>query len=45
MDMRRFDRLAVFNNYPRAGDKSITYFPVPFTECLARGGAGAAPGC
>ena len=45
MDMRRFDRLAAFNNYPRTGDKSITYFPVPFTECLARGGPGSAPGC
>jgi hypothetical protein len=45
LDMRRFDRLAQFNNYPRAGDKSITYFPIPFTECLARGGAGSAPGC
>jgi hypothetical protein len=45
MDMRRFDRLGAFNNYPRTGDKSITYFPVPFTECLARGGAGSAPGC
>jgi hypothetical protein len=44
-DMRRFDRLGAFTNYPRAGDKSITYFPVPFTECLARGGAGSAPGC
>lgn len=45
LDMRRFNRLGDFNNYPRAGDKSPTYFPVPFTECLARGGAGSAPGC
>jgi len=45
LDLRRFDLLATLNNYPRAGDKSITYWPVPFTECLARGGAGSAPGC
>lgn len=45
MDMRRFGRLSAFNDYPRAGDRSPAYFPVPFTECLARGGAGSAPGC
>lgn len=45
LDYRRFNRLAAFNNYPRAGDKSPAYFPVPFTECLARGGAGSTLGC
>jgi hypothetical protein len=45
MDYRRFGLLSAFNNYPRAGDVSPPYFPVPFTECLARGGAGSAPGC
>jgi hypothetical protein len=45
LDMRRFNRLSAFNNYPRNGDKSPQYFPVPFTECLARGGQGSAPGC
>ncbi|HEU4560544.1 MAG TPA: hypothetical protein VFS20_22020 [Longimicrobium sp.] len=42
---RRFNRLASLDNYPRAGDKAIAFFPVPFVECLARGGAGSAPGC
>jgi hypothetical protein len=45
MDLRRFNLLSTLDNYPRAGDKSITFWPVPFTECLARGGAGQAPGC
>jgi len=45
LDLRRFNLLGTLDNYPRAGDKSITYWPVPFTECLARGGAGSAPGC
>ena len=45
MDYRRFNRLNLFNNYPRAGDVSPAFFPVPFTECLARGGPGSAPGC
>ncbi|HET7229341.1 MAG TPA: RagB/SusD family nutrient uptake outer membrane protein [Longimicrobium sp.] len=45
MDLRRFNRLNTLVNYPRTGDKSITYFPVPFTECLARGGAGSDLGC
>jgi hypothetical protein len=45
MDLRRFNRLSTLVNYPRTGDKSITYFPVPFTECLARGGAGSDLGC
>jgi hypothetical protein len=45
LDLRRFGLLGTLDNYPRAGDKSITYWPVPFTECLARGGAGSAPGC
>lgn len=45
LDLRRFDMLGTLTNYPRAGDKSITYWPVPFSECLARGGAGSAPGC
>jgi hypothetical protein len=45
LDYRRFNRLSAFTNYPRAGDMSPPYFPVPFTECLARGGAGSAPGC
>lgn len=45
LDHRRFNRLSAFTNYPRAGDMSPAYFPVPFTECLARGGAGSAPGC
>ena len=45
LDMRRFNRLSAFNNFPRAGDASPQFFPVPFTECLARGGAGSAPGC
>ncbi|MFL5539571.1 MAG: RagB/SusD family nutrient uptake outer membrane protein [Longimicrobiaceae bacterium] len=44
MDYRRFNLLPAFNNYPRAGDVSPQFFPVPFTECLARGGAGSAPG-
>jgi starch-binding outer membrane protein, SusD/RagB family len=45
LDLRRFGLLSTLDNYPRAGDKSITYWPVPFSECLARGGAGSAPGC
>jgi len=45
LDYRRFNRLSAFNNYPRTGDKSPQFFPIPFTECLARGGAGSAPGC
>jgi hypothetical protein len=45
LDYRRFNRLSAFTNYPRAGDVSPPFFPVPFTECLARGGAGSAPGC
>jgi hypothetical protein len=45
LDYRRFNRLSAFTNYPRAGDASPQFFPVPFTECLARGGAGSAPGC
>jgi hypothetical protein len=45
LDYRRFNRLSTFTNYPRTGDVSPPYFPVPFTECLARGGAGSAPGC
>jgi len=45
LDLRRFNMLGTLDNYPRTGDKSITYWPVPFTECLARGGAGSAPGC
>lgn len=45
MDLRRFGLLGQLTNYPRQGDKSPPYFPVPFTECLARGGAGSAPGC
>ena len=45
LDLRRFGRLGTLTNYPRAGDKSIEFFPIPFVECLARGGAGSAPGC
>lgn len=45
LDYRRFNRLSAFDNYPRTGDKSPQYFPVPYTECLARGGAGSVPGC
>jgi hypothetical protein len=45
MDLRRFGRLGTLTNYPRTGDKSIEFFPIPFVECLARGGAGSAPGC
>jgi len=45
LDLRRFGLLGTLDNYPRAGDKSFTYWPVPFSECLARGGAGSAPGC
>jgi len=45
LDYRRFGLLSAFTNYPRAGDASPQFFPVPFTECLARGGAGSAPGC
>ena len=45
MDLRRFGRLGILNNYPRSGDKSIEFFPIPFVECLSRGGAGSAPGC
>ncbi|HEV7586528.1 MAG TPA: RagB/SusD family nutrient uptake outer membrane protein [Longimicrobium sp.] len=45
LDLRRFNLLPTLDNYPRAGDKSITYWPVPFTECLARGGSGSALGC
>jgi hypothetical protein len=45
LDLRRFNLLSTLDNYPRTGDKSITFWPVPFTECLARGGAGSAPGC
>jgi len=45
LDLRRFGLLGTLDNYPRAGDKSITYWPVPFSECLARGGAGSVPGC
>jgi len=45
LDLRRFNLLSTLDNYPRAGDKSIVYWPVPFSECLARGGAGSAPGC
>ena len=45
LDMRRFNRLSQFNGYPRAGDVSPQFFPIPFTECLARGGAGSVPGC
>ena len=32
LDLRRFDMLGTLNNYPRAGDKSFSYWPVPFTE-------------
>jgi len=45
LDLRRFGRLGTLTNYPRAGDKSIEFFPIPFVECLSRGGAGSAPGC
>jgi hypothetical protein len=45
LDLRRFNRLGTLTNYPRSGDKSIEFFPIPFVECLARGGAGSAPGC
>ncbi|HEX8320870.1 RagB/SusD family nutrient uptake outer membrane protein [Longimicrobium sp.] len=45
LDLRRFGRLGTLTNYPRSGDKSIEFFPIPFVECLARGGAGSAPGC
>ncbi len=45
LDLRRFGRLGTLNNFPRSGDKSIEFFPIPFVECLARGGAGSAPGC
>jgi hypothetical protein len=45
LDLRRFGRLGTLTNYPRPGDKSIEFFPIPFVECLARGGAGSAPGC
>jgi hypothetical protein len=45
MDLRRFNLLSTLDNYPRAGDKSFTFWPVPFSECLARGGAGQASGC
>lgn len=45
LDLRRFNRLGTLVNYPRAGDKSIEFFPIPFVECLSRGGPGSAPGC
>lgn len=45
LDLRRFGRLGTLTNYPRSGDKSIEFFPIPFVECLSRGGAGSAPGC
>jgi len=45
LDYRRFGLLNAFKDYPRTGDASPQFFPVPFTECLARGGAGSAPGC
>jgi hypothetical protein len=45
LDLRRFGLLSRLDNYPRQGDKAPQFFPVPFPECLARGGAGAAPGC
>ena len=45
LDLRRFGRLGTLTDYPRSGDKSIEFFPIPFVECLARGGAGSAPGC
>lgn len=45
LDLRRFNRLGTLDNYPRTGDKAPQFFPVPFVECLARGGAGSAPGC
>lgn len=45
LDLRRLGRLGTLTNYPRSADKSIEFFPIPFVECLARGGAGSAPGC
>lgn len=45
LDLRRFGLLGRLDNYPRSGDKAAAYFPIPFPECLARGGAGSAPGC
>ena len=36
MDLRRYNLLGTLSNYPRAGDKSPSYFPIPFAECLAR---------
>ncbi|HYH80095.1 MAG TPA: RagB/SusD family nutrient uptake outer membrane protein, partial [Longimicrobium sp.] len=45
LDLRRFGLLSRLDNYPRAGDKAPSFFPIPFPECLARGGAGSAPGC
>ena len=45
LDMVRFGKLGLATDYPRAGDKAISFFPIPFNECLARGGAGSAPGC
>jgi hypothetical protein len=45
MDLVRFNLRSTLANYPRTGDQIPQYYPVPFTECLARGGAGSAPGC
>jgi hypothetical protein len=45
MDLVRFGLRGTLAGYPRAGDVIPQYYPVPFTECLARGGAGSAPGC
>ena len=36
MDLRRYNMLGTLTNYPRPGNKSPAYFPIPFAECLAR---------
>ncbi|MDB4949216.1 MAG: putative lipoprotein [Gemmatimonadetes bacterium] len=43
MDLRRYGMLGTLANYPRAGDVSPSYFPIPFAECLAR--PAGTPGC
>lgn len=38
LDMRRFGLLGQFNDYPRVGDRSPEFFPIPTAEALARQG-------
>ncbi|HEY0035520.1 MAG TPA: RagB/SusD family nutrient uptake outer membrane protein [Longimicrobium sp.] len=39
VDLRRFNLLDRLKDYPRPGDVAPTTFPMPFTECIARGNA------